>query len=578
MNSHTTNNQRGIALIFCLIALLLLTGVTASLILMSGTETAVNANYRTEETAYFAAKSGIYEALDRMQQTNTASISSQVLELQPPANGAVLYLINAASGQTVQPWNTSNAYYDDELCHEGYAFSPALTDAAPDVPCTGTNALPTGSSWYATATSNYPWSGTSAAIPYEWVRINWKQNTTQTYTNLSGGLTTAAVKNYAVNGSGTTAVCYNGGSEVLINPPSGAPTPNRCEQYLTCGTTAPTIETPVLLITALAVTSNGSRQMVQAEAALTPPSITVPSCGLNDAYGFFAYGGTCSSPGLTIGGNASVDGYNSSLGTYAATKSATLGDVGTNGGAIEEGTSSTIGGNVYVPAVGTSNPPVPNQGCPGDDFSKTGNGVYGHLVQSQTIAIPTVTIPTNNATNTVSSGTIVPGNYGTLSAGSHATVTLTAPGTYNFNCISAGSGATINTNPTSGKIIINVSGNGCASSPISFDSHATLNNASGIASDVQINVPLIGTPGSASISMTGGPETFCVLNAPYAAVTLQGGADYYGTIMAYTIDDHGGTNLHFDAADTTISGQTATVATATATGSYNILAFHSLSY
>ena len=71
---------------------------------------------------------------------------------------------------------------------------------------------------------------------------------------------------------------------------------------------------------------------------------------------------------------------------------------------------------------------------------------------------------------------------------------------------------------------------------------------------------------------------FAVVNAPNAAVQLNGGADYYGTIMASTIDDHGGTNLHFDAADTTISGQAASVATATATGSYNILAFHSLPY
>ena len=43
--------------------------------------------------------------------------------------------------------------------------------AAPDVPCT---TLPTGSSWYSTVNSNAPLSGTSAAMPYEWVRLNWK--------------------------------------------------------------------------------------------------------------------------------------------------------------------------------------------------------------------------------------------------------------------------------------------------------------------------------------------------------------------------------------------------------------------
>ena len=78
--------------------------------------------------------------------------------------------------------------------------------------------------------------------------------------------------------------------------------------------------------------------------------------------------------------------------------------------------------------------------------------------------------------------------------------------------------------------------------------------------------------------MTGGPEMYCIINAPNAAVTLGGGSDFYGTIMASTIDDHGGTNLHFDAADTSISGAAATTATATATGSYNILAFRSVPY
>jgi hypothetical protein len=71
---------------------------------------------------------------------------------------------------------------------------------------------------------------------------------------------------------------------------------------------------------------------------------------------------------------------------------------------------------------------------------------------------------------------------------------------------------------------------------------------------------------------------YAVVNAPNAAVVLHGGADYCGTIMAYSIDDTGGTNLHFDAADTTISGNSASTATAHATGSYNILAFRSLPY
>jgi hypothetical protein len=186
---------------------------------------------------------------------------------------------------------------------------------------------------------------------------------------------------------------------------------------------------------------------------------------------------------------------------------------------------------------------------------------------------PTVNIPANSSTTDVTSGSPVPGSYRDLTVSSHGSVTLTAPGTYNFDCITAGSFGTISSSPATGKITINVSGTGCAAAPITFGSHAVISNTSQVAANIQINYP-----GTGSLTMTGGPQMYCVINAPNAAVSLNGGSDFYGTIMANTIDDHGGTNLHFDAADTTISGATATTATANATGSYNILAFRSVPY
>ena len=69
-----------------------------------------------------------------------------------------------------------------------------------------------------------------------------------------------------------------------------------------------------------------------------------------------------------------------------------------------------------------------------------------------------------------------------------------------------------------------------------------------------------------------------VVNAPNAAVAFNGGADFFGTVMANSIDDHGGVNLHFDTADTTLPGASASTAVATATGSYNMLGYHSLPY
>jgi hypothetical protein len=582
--NRVTHGEKGVALLFCLFALMILTAITAALIMSTGTETSVNANYRTEETAFFAAKTGIYEALDRMQQTNANSIAANVPTAVPSNTGGVLYLINAGSSLTVKPWDETNTYFDTEFCHEGYALT-GMTSRPADVPCfkgasDGTHALPTVTTWYSQVSSNYPWSGTSAAMPYEWVRINWKENKTESY--ISGG-TTPAVSNYAVNSgqTATTPACWNNTAEVLLSTPVGVtPAYTSCENYQTCGASNPTLSSPVLIITALAVTSNGSRQMVQAEAALTPPTVNISPCGTSDPYGFFAYSPSCSPPGFDIGGNASVDGYSSAGGgTYATTHTAGKGSIGSNGGVYVHGTSTNVGGKVYVQNLGlpTASPPYSGS-CPGVDFSVSGNPTTGPITQSTPLTNPAVTTPASGATNK-SAGhaqnlVLAPGNYGTLSVSSGGTITLTAPGTYNVACITASSsGSNITISPANKAVTINVSGTGCTSSPINFGSNTLINNTSGVASNMQINYA-----GTGTLTFTGGTSMYAVVNAPSAAVVLHGGADFYGTILANTIDDSGGTNLHFDTADTTLNGQAASTATATATGSYNILAFHSLPY
>jgi hypothetical protein len=319
--------------------------------------------------------------------------------------------------------------------------------------------------------------------------------------------------------------------------------------------------------------------MVQAEAALNPPIITVPACGTSDAYGFFAYGAgfSCSSPAFTIAGNASVDGYNSALGPYnaATNHQASLGDIGTNQGLVAQGSSTNVGGTIYVPNDTSSLGPPPvvgPGGCP-DDFSVSGGPHYGGLATSMVLTKPTITVPPDASVTDASSGTITPGNYRNITLGAHASLTLTAPGTYVVDCITMGSFGSITTNPASKAITIYITGTGCASTPLTMNSHSTINNASGVSENVQIVYN-----GAGTLSMQGGPQMCAVVNAPNAAVTLSGGSDFFGTIMANSVDDHGGVNLHFDAADLTLAGASASMATANATGSYNTLAFKSLPY
>ena len=52
-------------------------------------------------------------------------------------------------------------------------------------------------------------------------------------------------------------------------------------------------------------------------------------------------------------------------------------------------------------------------------------------------------------------------------------------------------------------------------------SHATIQNTSQVAANIQINYA-----GTGQITLTGGPQMYAVVNAPNASVQLNGGADY----------------------------------------------------
>ncbi len=160
-----------------------------------------------------------------------------------------------------------------------------MSSATPDVACT---TLPSGSTWYSTVNSNAPWNGTTAAMPYEWVRVNWKLNNSASYLTATtvNHVTTLSASTYSVNGTQAAAspVCWNGASEVVLTSGSS------CNTLTTGGTAA----TPVFVITALGVTSTGARQMVQEEVAAQPPTVISTPAGFSDPDGFFAASSSCS--------------------------------------------------------------------------------------------------------------------------------------------------------------------------------------------------------------------------------------------------------------------------------------------
>jgi hypothetical protein len=120
-------SERGIALLIAIFVLLLISVVAIALLVSSGTETALGANYRSSSTVYYAALAGLEEARGRLLPKNpnyfTASVISPTTAL--PLHQTI-YVINRLPSETIAPWDSSNLYYDTEYQSEfGIAASSA---------------------------------------------------------------------------------------------------------------------------------------------------------------------------------------------------------------------------------------------------------------------------------------------------------------------------------------------------------------------------------------------------------------------------------------------------------------------
>jgi PilX N-terminal len=273
MKGRRACQERGIALFLVIIALLLVTAVAAGMITLSNTETNVDANYRDEQVALFAAQAGLEEARDRLLGSNSNPIVPP--SVLPGASGGpyVSYII--ASG--VSPWSSSGPYEDKEYLSEMGLSSP-----------------PSGSTWYTSTATNSSYSGPSSnPVPYQWVRINLK---------IDGSAYTSGTP-YYVDGNASNAseqVCYDTVNlhQVVISAASCSAANSNYQ--------------PVYVLTSCAVTPNGSHRMLQQEVTSVPLNLTLPAaltidgpigatpCGSG---GVFPGGSTCNSGGNYISGS-----------------------------------------------------------------------------------------------------------------------------------------------------------------------------------------------------------------------------------------------------------------------------------
>ena len=601
MRSKNCRNQKGVALLLSILALLLLSAIAVSMMYMSTTETSVSANFKNEETQYFSARAGIEEVRDRMiPGVAPYSLNGLAAGPNPPCpgspncylptalptanNGQVVYLLqngvttdNVTNflSQTSCPAGQPGCMVDDELCHD-YTIGGMAQSAQPNVRCA---ALPggNGGTWYSIPGSgigpNVPAPGLAAGSPGLSVAPNWANAGSQNPLNWKWARITLKATNstpYCVDGTvgvacageAPTQVCWDGVSEKALAAAN-------CSLM-------PTPANPVYLVTALAVSNSGARRLIQADLAQTPvpptPGLFATGKGCGDGQNGdppiipFVFGGNAT----TYSFNAAADGGvvpSPAGGNGNGLALTTNGNIGANGGINMLGTSSTVNGTVSsLYPTGTTGP------CGTTGLAISGNGkVTGTPPTSQlTTAVPAQppAIPNNvpiSACNNAApcwnvkgkkSGTLSPGTYGNISLSGGTTLTLQGgtvanPAIYNINSLSVQGNSTIQ---VTGPVQLNFAGNNIGNNPVIDFTGGSLTNTTNIPGDLVINYggqgsfnTLVNPPtANPTIILNGGAGVFASINAPLSNLKLTGGGNFYGAAIAETIDDQGGTNFFWD--------------------------------
>lgn len=236
---------------------------------------------------------------------------------------------------------------------------------------------------------------------------------------------------------------------------------------------------------------------------------------------------------VTFQGGGTTDSFDSSIGPYASTVTATGGNVCTNGtaaGAVQVGGAGTaINGDVCVGAGGST----------ATSINTSGGATYGSgSVQTTNQTLTSVTIPSpfganlgNLACGAACSPT--PGNtYGSVTA--NGSIMTIGAGTYVFDSLKLVAGAQIS---VTGAAIIYIR--------TDLDlSGGAISNLSGKASDLVFMVgPLCPT-----VKLTGGAAAAFAVYAPDSDITVSGGGDVYGAIVGKTVKVTGGGDIHYDRA------------------------------
>ena len=409
-------SERGVALLVALFALILIAAVGLGMIFSSNGEMSVNNSFRQNHLAYFAARSGLEEARDRMRYKSTDVTNPVALGISDllPTNpigqaNSVLYINNVAG---VDPTNFgNNTYFDDELCHD--INNPGIIANSPgafNIKCPhNANSIPSAAGW-AVQMNAEPIAG-GGKIPYAWTRINLKlQEGTNPWCVLGLGLPGGSAANCnPATGPDASAdqICYDGTREFVLTdamPLRDAPggmgglsLPSQLAMGMYFGGT--------------------SGHGASGHSSTTGTSTTTGTSSTGTSSTGTSGSGT-SSTGTSSTGTSSTG--TSSTGTSSTGTSTT--------GTSSTGTSSTGTSTTGTSTTGTSNTGTSTTGTSTTGTSTTGTsttGTTGIIGGTSTTGLTSGTSTTGLTTGTSSTGTSTTGTSttGTSSTGTSSTGT-----------------------------------------------------------------------------------------------------------------------------------------------------------
>ena len=450
------NSEQGFSLILALLTLLLISAIATGLVLMSSSETSISANFRDEQTAFFAAKGGIEEVRDRLRGGAPNSLAANLPANVPGNNNGVVYVTNPIGAEVVAPWNTAGTNYaDTEICKE--------------VTC-GAGGVPAGAPWYTAAAASAAYAA-APQLPWKWTRITLKTNSASAPNYINGSNAPATLNNL---------ICWNGQNEFVL--PVGV---------ANCQAAVPS-SLPVFLVASYAMTPSGTHRLVESELTLVtmpplPGSLTFagpnPIFNAPNSNPYQIKGQDSASPACPPAGNKPA------IAAYDANSAATLtGDIPSNRTGNYSG---------YPPGSSTSvTPSVSNTGPsaapPANTMGPLATVSGLQNLVNQVTGIADQTVPSNGAPPmgwgtsgqplvTVAQGDISTGpihGYGILLVEG----TLTLSGNFSWDGVILVIGA--------GNLVVNGGGNG---------------QITGGVLVANINTGVVGnTPGSPSVDWNGG--------------------------------------------------------------------------